>query len=326
MIKTTLQKITLSTVALLATLALSAHAGSPALSAAKHQAGYRADKVMKAARVFFPLAIYQIDDGTMEDAVGFGDGASNIESLWFNQFDVIPGQTSIASVSVAWGTPAFPDPTLNGEAVTIAVWSDPDGDGTPTDAALLGSVAGTIQSAGTDTFVTYTFDTPVALPAGATSFFVGDMTPAHSGFEQFFQGIDENSTLHRQSWVAANAAGGGVNLQNPGQNDTVGLIDDFGLPGNWGIRADTGGGGGGDITLTGKLRRQSGNILVALSYTGTDDSGSVNILRDGVVVHTAPDTGRTQDRLGMVSHVSHTYQVCETDTGTCSNTITVQVP
>ena len=33
----------------------------------------------------------------------------NFESLWFNQFDVIPGQTkSITSVEVAWGTPKFP--------------------------------------------------------------------------------------------------------------------------------------------------------------------------------------------------------------------------
>jgi hypothetical protein len=322
MTNTTLQKITLTTMSLLATFALSAHAGTASLSAAKHQPGYRA--VMKAARVFLPFAVYQIDDGTMEDAVGFGDGVSNIEALWFNQFNVIPGQTSIASVSVAWGTPAFPDPSLNGEPVTIGIWSDPDGDGTPFDASLLGSVEGTIQDQGTDTFVTYTFATPVDVSA-FSSFFVGDLTPAHSGFEQFFQGIDENSTLHRQSWVAANASGGDANFENPGQNDTVGLIDDFGLPGNWGIRADTGT-GETEITLSAKLRRQKGKVLVALSWTGTDDSGTINILRDGTVIHTAADDGRAQDHLGTATHETFTYQVCETDTGTCSNEVTVQIP
>ena len=36
------------------------------------------------------------------------------------------------------------------------------------------------------------------------------------------------------------SSGGPVDLNNPGNNDFLGLIDDFGIPGNWGIRADTG--------------------------------------------------------------------------------------
>ena len=35
------------------------------------------------------------------------------------------------------GTPAFPDPTLNGLAYTAVLWSDPNGDGSPTDAVVL---------------------------------------------------------------------------------------------------------------------------------------------------------------------------------------------
>ena len=128
----------------------------------------------------------------MEDSVGFGNGLQNFESLWFNQFDVIAGQTSISTVSVAWGTPIAPDPSQNGTPVTIAVWSDPNGDGSPTDAVLLGSVAGTIQNSGTDTFVNYTFSPPVDVSA-FSSFFVGDLTPMNNGPEQFFQGIDQNS-------------------------------------------------------------------------------------------------------------------------------------
>jgi hypothetical protein len=177
----------------------------------------------------------------MEDSVGFGNGLQNFESLWFNQFAVIPGQTSISAVEVAWGTPLFPDPTLNGLPVTIAVWSDPNGDGNPSDAVLLASVAGTIQSAGTDTFVAYTFSPPVDVSA-FTSFFIGDMTGMNNGPENFPQGLDENSTLQRRSWIAAMSSGGPVDITNPGNNDFLGLIDDFGLPGNWGIRGDTGNG------------------------------------------------------------------------------------
>ena len=247
----TLQKVMLTSMALVASLALSAQAGTPSLSSAKQKMGPNRTvnpamsargSASKSWRQFVPAAIYMIDDGTAEDSVGFGDGFSNIESLWFNQFDVIPGQTTITSVSVAWGTPNFSD-QINGTPVTIAVWSDPNGDGNPSDSVLLGSVAGTVQNAGTNTFVTYSLSPAVNLPAGATSFFVGDMTPTqNSGTEHFYQGIDENSMLHRQSWVAANVSTGTVNITNPGANDTVGLIDDFGLPGNWLIRADTGSG------------------------------------------------------------------------------------
>src|SRR6266480_3578066 len=216
--------------------------GLPRLSSAVHG---RSPVAKMAARLLHPLipnSVYMIDDGTAEDAVAWGNGVQNDEALWFNQFDVIAGQTMISTVSVAWGTPVFPDPAMDGTPVTIGIWSDPNGDGDPSDGVLLGSVAGTIQNSGTDTFIDYTFSPPVDVSA-FTSFFVGDMTPMNSGPEHFFQGIDENSTLHRQSWLAAMSSGGPVDINNIGNNDTIGLIDDFGIPGNWLIRADTGGGG-----------------------------------------------------------------------------------
>ncbi len=85
-----------------------------------------------------------------------------------------------------------------------------------------------------------------------------------------------------------------------------------------------GGGGGDEITLTAKLRRIEGKRRVALEWTPAD-GGSINILRDGVVIHTTSDDGRAQDRIGGTQRESHTYQVCETDTGTCSNEVTIQI-
>ena len=198
-----------------------------------------ATRVNRLLRSLLPNSVYMIDDGTAENGVGFGNGSQNFEALWFNQFEVIAGQTSISTVSVAWGTPLFPDPSNNGTAVTIAIWSDPNGDGDPHDAVLLGSVAGTIQNEGTDTFIDYTFNPPIDI-SGLTSFFVGDMTPMNNGPEHFYQGIDQDSTLHRQSWVAANADGSPVDINRIGNNDTIGIVDDFGIPGNWLVRADTG--------------------------------------------------------------------------------------
>ena len=211
----------------------------PRLSSATHGRSPVGPRTARLLRSLIPNAVYMIDDGTAEDSVGFGNGAQNFESLWFNQFDVISGQTMISTVSVAWGTPVAPDPSINGEPITIGIWSDPNGDGDPSDAVLLGQVSGTIQNAGTDTFVDYTLSPPVDVSA-FTSFFVGDMTPANGGPEVFEQGIDENPPMHRQSWVAAMSDGSAVDFVHPGNNDFIGLIDDFGLPGNWLIRADTG--------------------------------------------------------------------------------------
>lgn len=266
-----LQKLTFTAIALAATLALSAQAGTPGLSTAKQTFG-PGKNINPIHQLLFPAATYMIDDGTAEDAVGFGDGSQNFESLWFNQFDVIPGAETISSVEIAWGSPASAD-AINGTPVTIAVWSDPNGDGNPSDALLLGQVAGTIQDAGTNTLVTYTFPTPVALPAGATSFFVGDMTPSNSGPQHFYQGIDQDSVFHRQSWVAAMSSGAPVDINMIGNNDFLGLIDDFGLPGNWLIRANaTGGGGGGDLTLDSAVSRKThairGTFDIPLPLTG----------------------------------------------------------
>jgi hypothetical protein len=77
------------------------------------------------------------------------------------------------------------------------------------------------------------------------------------------------------------------------------------------------------ITLDAHVHRQGGKRLVELTWSPAD-GGSVNVLRDGIVVHTTDDDGETQDRLG-----THTgtfiYQVCETDSGDCSNEVTVRV-
>ena len=186
--------------------------------------------------------VYKVDDGSSEDAIGFGNGTSNVPALWFNQFKTKKGGEAISSVEISYGTPSFPQSTLDGQKVTVCVWSDPDGDGTPNDAKLLGKVKGTISNSGTDTLVTYTFAKPVQVGAAGTSFFAGEETPAEKNTELFFQSIDEtdskgNADSKGVSWVSANANGGKLNIKNPGKNDTVGTIDSFGLPGNWLIRA-----------------------------------------------------------------------------------------
>jgi hypothetical protein len=62
---------------------------------------------------------------------------------------------------------------------------------------------------------------------------------------------------------------------------------------------------------------------VDLSWSGAT-SASVDIYRDGVVVATVPNSGAYTDDTGnRGGNVQYTYTVCEADTGTCSNEVTV---
>jgi hypothetical protein len=142
-----------------------------------------------------PLFTYMIDDGTAEDSIGLTSGGSFVA---VNSFPVSGGNNVITSVSIAWGTPAFPDPTLNGLPYTVGLWSDPNGDGSPTDAVLLATASGIIAAAGTDTFITTTI-TPTTVTT--TNFFVGFLITHNAG--QFPAAFDEDApTLPNRSWVA----------------------------------------------------------------------------------------------------------------------------
>jgi hypothetical protein len=236
----TLQKVTLMAMALVASFALSAQAGRPTLTSATQKHG------TKKGAGHFPFSakqagngqqspmefIYSIDDGSAEDGIGLTLGGDIIS---LNEFAVVPGAETIDTVSIAWGTPAFPDPTLNGLPYTVAIWSDPNGDGSPTDAVLLNTASGVVSMQGTDTFlVTDIPDTTIT----TANFFVGFLI-THSG-GQFPAAFDETApTFSNRSYVAGGASG---NINDLNMNDLpVAPIESFGLIGNWLVRAHSSG-------------------------------------------------------------------------------------
>jgi hypothetical protein len=81
--------------------------------------------------------------------------------------------------------------------------------------------------------------------------------------------------------------------------------------------------GGGDIVLEARVRRQGTNRRVTLRWAPAD-GGTINILRDHVVIQTTADDGAANDNLGTNTG-TFTYQVCETDSGDCSNEVVVVV-
>ena len=79
-----------------------------------------------------------------------------------------------------------------------------------------------------------------------------------------------------------------------------------------------------NITLTARARTRQGQTTVKLQWSPAD-GGTINVLRDGVVVQTTADDGSTRDSLGNMTG-TFTYQVCETDSGDCSNEVDITVP
>jgi hypothetical protein len=110
---------------------------------------------------------YTLDDGTGEGAVVLPP--MGIDYIWANQFTVVPGAERITGIWVAFGPLSLSGPSMDGAPVTVSIWSDPNGDGSPTgDAVLLRSAVGTIANYGTDTFNFY----PIPDTVVSGSFFV----------------------------------------------------------------------------------------------------------------------------------------------------------
>jgi serine protease AprX len=82
--------------------------------------------------------------------------------------------------------------------------------------------------------------------------------------------------------------------------------------------------GGGDITLTARQRVKNGKNQVQLTWDPAD-GGNVNVLRNGAIIRMVPDNGKANDSLGTMTG-TFTYQVCETDSGDCSNEVDVTFP
>jgi len=305
------QKITLAILASLTSFALTAQSSSVMLSTA------RQSHVNKAAtplhRLLFPADTYMIDDGSAGDAIG-----ESGDLIVLNEFTVIPGQETINQVNIAWGTPAFFDPTLDGLPYTVAIWSDPNGDGDPDDAQLLTTAAGVVSDQGTDTFIT----TNITATITTANFFVGFVITHAAG--QYPAALDETDpTFSNRSYVAAGFTPGSGNIMDLTDNDApVGTNESYGLIGNWLVRANTSS-GGPDLTLAASKHRQGGNTIVVLEWNSTG-SGRIDILRNGEVIANTDDDGSVRDRLGSDTG-KFFYQVCVANSSNCSNEILVKV-
>ncbi len=181
-----------------------------------------------------PIPRCGYDDGIGNQAVGLGiDGTA----CWMQRFGG-PGQTTtVHSVATAWGLAINPGAApANGSFAKVAVWNDPDGDGTPNDAQLIALQDALVSDAGQSTLIEVQLAVPVTLSG---YFFIGASTPQTSAQAPAPLDGASGPSLGR-AWFAGNAAGAfdHANLQSnthPPQD-----VDTLGAPGVWLLRPDCG--------------------------------------------------------------------------------------
>ena len=116
------------------------------------------------------------------------------------------------------------------------------------------------------------------------------------------------ATKHLTSWTD-----GRVTISGQSQQDTF-------------TDSESTSSGGENIVLTGSAQTSGTKSKVFLNWSPAENDGTINVLRDGAVIATVPDSGSAKDKLKRASGTTHTYQVCETDGGGCSNEVQVPIP
>ncbi|HUT95813.1 MAG TPA: C1 family peptidase, partial [Thermoguttaceae bacterium] len=164
---------------------------------------------------------YRHDDGFLE--YGFGEPGYHV--AWMNHFTTEPDAEMITSIQIAWGI------AYDGRPTTVYLWSDPDGDGNPADARVLASANTVSYYSGSDFLVTVDIPDTYLGPAG-TSFFVGALMATVAN--EYPGGLDVSSSAS-QSWYAEDP--NGLDPNDLASASLLGLLDDWGYPGNWLLRA-----------------------------------------------------------------------------------------
>ncbi len=173
-----------------------------------------------------PTIKYRIDDSSIENEVGLTDPA---DFAWFNLFEVAEGGEILRDLRFAWGSGFLPD-----NVVTVCVWSDPNQDGYPDDARLIHrDDLVLVQNPGTGSVQQVNVPDVYLGPAG-TTFFAGAYAVAGPGAAP----IDQGAPSGQKSWIAAGGGIGQLDLNQLSTAPIFGVIDWYGIPGDWIIRGN----------------------------------------------------------------------------------------
>ncbi len=206
---------------------------------------------------------YLLDDGVAHSDLGFG---ATTDIVCLVQHFVEPDAPGITSVSVSWGSVAANTP------VTLFVWSDPDQDGMPHDAAVLAQTQGVVSQPDRNAFSTYSFYPPVDPGPAGTSFFIGYMIQT----DEYPIAIDETAPAMGRNWLLGdgNLMVDPADLGNPGYTLPLTLLEDVGFPSNLLVRATD---GSHDCNLNGVPDNCEGDpyaVFVDAAFAGPCEFGT----------------------------------------------------
>lgn len=139
---------------------------------------------------------YALDDGVPDSGLTYSMPA---DYCWFQSFTTVTDSDQITSVQVMWQPGQVPA----GTAVRLCVWEDPNDDGDPADAVLVGSMAATVPNVANLIYSTYQLGSP-ALVQG--NFFVGAFLTTNGSFGAIAL-LDYDSGLSGHAYYAVDGAG-----------------------------------------------------------------------------------------------------------------------
>jgi hypothetical protein len=159
---------------------------------------------------------YSLDDGTRENDVGLTAGGT---FWWANCFETQPGGEVITSIEVYFSSWTSLDP--GGQPFQVLLYDDSDNDGNPGTGLVL-LTSGNFTTGPLDAWSSYDIsDTTVSGKFFVAAQITHDML-------QWPASIDETTSAGK-SWVAS--------PDPTGSSIALDLIDNYGIPGNWMLRA-----------------------------------------------------------------------------------------
>ncbi|MHC4094210.1 MAG: hypothetical protein ACYSVY_28705, partial [Planctomycetota bacterium] len=177
---------------------------------------------------------YIYDDLVSDNAIGLTSGG---DMAWIHHFDRQLNLEQLTAISTCFGTPTSPGGSgvVAGQAFRVHLWSDPNGDGHPSDAVLIESVPSLADAGSIETDVLQkVLIGPHLLPE---SFFIGASIEHVAG--TFPGPLDQTEPLDHEAWADFNDVP--YDPTQLGGPNTVNL-DDIGLSGDWLLRGNATGG------------------------------------------------------------------------------------
>lgn len=138
---------------------------------------------------------YALDDGVPNSGLSYG---LPTDYCWFQSFQTVGAADTITTVRILWAPGMIPA----GTPVRLCVWEDPNDDGDPADAILVGQQTSVVPNVVGLAYTSY----PISPSLVHGSFFVGAVLTTDGSFGTIAL-LDYDSPYTHKAWFATDAPG-----------------------------------------------------------------------------------------------------------------------